>query len=549
MRNGRPARSGRASSRSRREPNARRSVSSFPTASGNSSASTSSAGGRRPRTRALCPAARERPGLPCPPGRAALRPLPQAAPPAPPSGAPPVPRAPRSGRPGAAAARAAAVRGSPPPCRPRRRVPARDARRSPPRVRRTGAAQRPRVGPRQLRRRRAPARAPPPSLRTAARRPSSRSRRVPAPRARPRSRSPRAAAAPPPTPARPLAGSCSTSTSCGHIASASPSRIPGCTPASSAAAVTGPTSGSVPGYGRERRRHERQPRLLPQRRTQLETWDEETRDHGNVCSIPEQVFLSNRRALGRSPRRDDDHFGTGSSPAGRDLRPARPARCEGRPELGRVRFAGRHRRRRDRLRRNHRSARDPGRRAEAALPDDLPARCFVGHAPRDPRYGDPPAFLRRARDPGARPRRLPRRAADDAGGRGDRGAVLGRPPRAGVELRSCRDRRGTRSGRDDRDRLAQRDRTGARSSSGTHCRRSALPVADREHSARHLHEQRRGAVHVALHEPAGRVAARLHAGGVGGAARARARRHPPRRPQRVRALARDARERSVSTRC
>ena len=141
------------------------------------------------------------------------------------------------------------MRGTPPPCRPRPRVPARDARRSPPRGRRTGAAQRPRVGPRQFRRRRAPARAPPPGLRTAARRPSSRSRRDPAPRARRRSRSPRAAAATPSHSRSTVAGSCSTRTSCGHIASASPSRIPGCTPASSAAAVTGPTSGSVPGTG------------------------------------------------------------------------------------------------------------------------------------------------------------------------------------------------------------------------------------------------------------------------------------------------------------
>ena len=71
-----------------------------------------------------------------------------------------------------------------------------------------------------------------------------------------------------------------------------------------------------------------------------------------------------------------------------------------------------------------------------------------------------------------------------------------------------------------------RDRPGRGAEGGG---RDALPVADREHSARHLHEQRRGAVHLALHEPAGRVAARLHAGGMGGAARARTRRHPSRR--------------------
>ena len=63
LRNGRPARSGRASSRSSSAPNARRSVSSFPTASGKESASTSSAqGGVRPHATPLA-AARERPGL------------------------------------------------------------------------------------------------------------------------------------------------------------------------------------------------------------------------------------------------------------------------------------------------------------------------------------------------------------------------------------------------------------------------------------------------------------------------------------------------------
>src|SRR5581483_11466746 len=45
------------------------------------------------------------------------------------------------------------------------------------------------------------------------------------------------------------AGSCSTSTSDGHVASASPRRIPGRMPAASAAAVTGPTTGSEPGSG------------------------------------------------------------------------------------------------------------------------------------------------------------------------------------------------------------------------------------------------------------------------------------------------------------
>src|SRR5215210_4687049 len=44
-------------------------------------------------------------------------------------------------------------------------------------------------------------------------------------------------------------GSSSTSTSCGHVASASPMRIPGRTPSDSAAAVTGPSTGSSPAAG------------------------------------------------------------------------------------------------------------------------------------------------------------------------------------------------------------------------------------------------------------------------------------------------------------
>ena len=61
--------------------------------------------------------------------------------------------------------------------------------------------------------------------------------------------------------------------------------------------------------------------------------------------------------------------------------------------------------------------------------------------------------------------------------------------------------------------------------------------------------ERRGAVQLDLHEPAGRVAARLHARGMGGAAR-RSRDdgiHPDDR-DRVRALAREARELSIPTR-
>src|SRR5690242_9080082 len=45
------------------------------------------------------------------------------------------------------------------------------------------------------------------------------------------------------------AGSCSTSSSDGHIPSASPSRMPGRTPAASATGVTQPTRGSDPGSG------------------------------------------------------------------------------------------------------------------------------------------------------------------------------------------------------------------------------------------------------------------------------------------------------------
>src|SRR5437763_1451974 len=68
----RPARSGRASTASSTAPKARRSVSSFATASGNSSASTISAGGRRPWTRAaLPPLARPQARRPSGPSRSA----------------------------------------------------------------------------------------------------------------------------------------------------------------------------------------------------------------------------------------------------------------------------------------------------------------------------------------------------------------------------------------------------------------------------------------------------------------------------------------------
>ena len=94
----------------------------------------------------------------------------------------------------------------------------------------------------------APARAPPPSLRTAARRPPSETdaTRLSGETAKPESSSRRST----PSHSRSTAaGSCSTSRSAGHIASASPRRMPGCTPCAAAAAVTAPTSGSVPGTG------------------------------------------------------------------------------------------------------------------------------------------------------------------------------------------------------------------------------------------------------------------------------------------------------------
>ena len=43
---------------------------------------------------------------------------------------------------------------------------------------------------------------------------------------------------------------------------------------------------------RERRGDERQPRPCAQRRSQLEPWNEETRDHSNTCSIRTYVLLS-----------------------------------------------------------------------------------------------------------------------------------------------------------------------------------------------------------------------------------------------------------------
>ena len=64
FRGGRPARSGRASRRSTSTPSPRRSVSSWPTASGNSSVSTSGSAGRRRRDPPVLLASRQAPGAP-----------------------------------------------------------------------------------------------------------------------------------------------------------------------------------------------------------------------------------------------------------------------------------------------------------------------------------------------------------------------------------------------------------------------------------------------------------------------------------------------------
>ena len=75
LRTNRPPRSGRAISVSTSAPKARRNVSSLPIASGNSSASTISAGGRRPRTRDdLPPLARPQARRPSGPNRSATAP-------------------------------------------------------------------------------------------------------------------------------------------------------------------------------------------------------------------------------------------------------------------------------------------------------------------------------------------------------------------------------------------------------------------------------------------------------------------------------------------
>ena len=67
--------------------------------------------------------------------------------------------------------------------------------------------------------------------------------------------------------------------------------MPGRTPAASAAAVTGPSSGSVPGAGPARLREERAGPVA-QRGLELEPRDEDAGDHRNTCSTRTHVLLS-----------------------------------------------------------------------------------------------------------------------------------------------------------------------------------------------------------------------------------------------------------------
>ena len=248
FRNGRPARSGRASRRSSSEPSARRSVSSFPTASGKTRTSASSAAGLRPRTLRLPPAAGEPPRLPPVDAeplrdRAAreLRELPD------PAHSEPFELRVALARHGQKRERERLEErlllllrdeqdltrprharrrecGEAPPRRSDARIPGRadglqralESRLPPPYSRST-----PRVSKTTT----------PCSTGSTANPASSRRRKTPS-----HSRST-------------AAGSRSTSTSDGHVASASPSRIPGLTPAASAIEVTGPSSGSSPASG------------------------------------------------------------------------------------------------------------------------------------------------------------------------------------------------------------------------------------------------------------------------------------------------------------
>ena len=80
----------------------------------------------------------------------------------------------------------------------------------------------------------------------------------------------------------------------GQVASASPSRIPGRTPAASAAAVTGPEKRLLPAAGASAAGAQRSAGRRAQRRLQLEPGDDEAGDHGNVCSTRTHVLLSSR---------------------------------------------------------------------------------------------------------------------------------------------------------------------------------------------------------------------------------------------------------------
>ena len=106
----------------------------------------------------------------------------------------------------------------------------------------------------------------------------------------------------PPTPARPPAGSCSTSTSSGQVASASPSRMPGRTPARLGGGGHRPEQRLGPGQRRERRRAQPEPRPLAQRRLKLEPGDEDAGDHGNICSTRTYVLLSSGAIPSRERR-------------------------------------------------------------------------------------------------------------------------------------------------------------------------------------------------------------------------------------------------------
>src|SRR5439155_9939953 len=92
-------------------------------------------------------------------------------------------------------------------------------------------------------------------------------------------------------------GSCSTRTSSGQVASPSPMRMPGLTPFASAAAVTGPSSGSSPSAGASAAgRRARLGRL----RSAARSSKPGIRTH----AIIEQMFYTNTRSLSSSSLRD-----------------------------------------------------------------------------------------------------------------------------------------------------------------------------------------------------------------------------------------------------